>query len=253
MKQIDGIMMFRIISAATIVALAATTPTFAADMAVKAPRAIPAAPVPFSWTGCYLGGHIGGVVSDDRTTGALGNSIGFSSAGVTGGGQIGCDYQFASGWVAGLEGRAAWSTLTNTHRASVRNLITGVTVPSQFTLSNDFLASATARIGYSFADRWLVFVRGGAAWTREKIDDAFTNPRGIAVDPSATMNRTGWTVGTGVDWAFASHWSADLEYNYYDFGTHGRTLNDAANNANVNLNSLKDSVHALTAGLNYHF
>jgi outer membrane immunogenic protein len=76
----------------------------AADLPVKA---IAAAPVPFTWTGCHVGGHIGGVVSDDRTTSALGTSIGFGSTGFVGGGQIGCDYQFAGGWVAGVEGRAA--------------------------------------------------------------------------------------------------------------------------------------------------
>src|ERR1700694_5344434 len=169
----------------------------AADM--RAPtysKVTAAAPImPYNWTGCYVGGHLGGVLSKDRTTNALGNSIDFSSAGFVGGGQIGCDYQFASGWVMGAEGRAAWSSLKNSHRATVRNLVTGVTIPSQFSLSNDFLASTTARLGYSFADRWLVFVRGGAAWTREKADDAF-NVAGIPVDPSATLTRTGWTVGT---------------------------------------------------------
>jgi outer membrane immunogenic protein len=246
----DGIVMRKIFSAATIVALAAATPAFAADLLVKAPPA--AAPVQFSWTGCHVGGRLGGVVSEDKTTNVFGNSIGFSSTGFVGGGQIGCDYQFAPGWVAGVEGMAAWTSLKNSHLGTVRNLVTGVTVPSQFTLSNDFLASATARLGYSFADRWLVFVRGGAAWTHEKADDAFTTPvAGIAVDPSATMTRTGWTVGTGVDWAFAPHWSANLEYNYYDFGNRGTTL--TANNVFVNINSLKDTMHAVTVGVDYHF
>jgi outer membrane immunogenic protein len=217
----------------------------------KAPAAAPI--MTYNWTGCHVGGHVGGVVSKDRTTSALGNTIDFSSAGFVGGGQIGCDYQFASGWVAGVEGRAAWSSLKNSHPASVRFPVAGVTVPSQFTLSNNLLASATARLGYSFADRWLVFARGGAAWTHEKIDDAFTSPGGIAVDPSATMTRTGWTVGTGVDWAFAPHWSATLEYNYYDFGSHGATLTSTANNVVVTVNSLKDAIHAVTAGVNYHF
>jgi outer membrane immunogenic protein len=250
----DRIVMRRIFSAATVVALAAATPAFAADLLVKAPPAIPAAPVQFSWTGCYVGGHVGGVVSEDKTTNVFGNSIGFSSTGFVGGGQIGCDYQFAPGWVVGVEGRAAWSSLKNSHPGTLRNLVTGVTVPAQFTLSNDFLASATARLGYSFADRWLVFARGGAAWTREKADDAFTTPvGGIAVDPSATMTRTGWTVGTGADWAFAPHWSATLEYNYYDFGNHGATLTNTPNNVVVNVFSLKDTIHAVTAGVNYHF
>lgn len=217
----------------------------------KAPASAPVAA--YNWTGCHIGVNVGGVVSEDSTTGVLGNSTGFSSAGFVGGGQIGCDYQFAPGWVAGVEGRAAWTSLKNSHRGSVRNLVTGVTIPSQFTLSNDFLASTTARLGYSFADRWLVFVRGGAAWTHEKVDDAFTNLAGIAVDPRATMTRTGWTVGTGVEWAFAPHWSLSLDYNYYDFGKRGATLTDTANNTFVTLFSLKDTIHAATAGVNYHF
>jgi outer membrane immunogenic protein len=175
-----------------------------------------------------------------------------------GGGQIGCDYQFAAGWVAGVEGRAAWTSLKNSHPASVINS-GGTTLPSQFTFGNDLLASTTARLGYSFADRWLFFVRGGAAWTREKADDSFFQPiiafpsPGRPVDPGATMTRTGWTVGTGVDWAFAPHWSVALEYDYYDFGGNGMILNDTVHNVHVTINSLKDTIHAAMAGVNYHF
>jgi outer membrane immunogenic protein len=239
-------------SVASVIALAAAAPAVAADLAVKAPPL--AAPVPFSWTGCHIGGNLGAVISQDTTTNVLGESRSFGSTGFAGGGQIGCDYQFAPNWVVGAEGRADWTSLTNTHAASVRNLVTGVVTPSQFALSNDFLASATARLGYSFAGSWLVFARGGAAWTHEKVDDAFVSfLRGIPVDPSATRNRAGWTVGTGVDWAFAPHWSASLEYNYYDFGKGGTTLVNAANNEFVTINNLKDTIHAVTAGVDYHF
>jgi outer membrane immunogenic protein len=67
------------------------------------------------------------------------------------------------------------------------------------------------------------------------------------------MTRTGWTVGTGVDWAFAPHWSATFEYNYYDFGNHGATLTSTANNVVVTVFNLKDTINAVTAGVNYHF
>jgi outer membrane immunogenic protein len=223
----------------------------AADLPLKAPAANPA--VRFTWTGCYVGGHVGGVVSQDRTTNVLGNSLDYSSPGFVGGGQIGCDYQFASGWVAGVEGRAAWSSLRNSRAESVKNLVTGVILPSQFALSNDLLASATARLGYSFADRWLVFVRGGAAWTHERIDDAFTTVAGIAVDPKAAPTRAGWTAGAGVDWAFAPHWSATLEYDYYDFGNRRVLLTDSPTGTTVTLFGLKDTIHAATVGVNYHF
>lgn len=223
----------------------------AADL--SAPELVP---IVHSWTGCYIGGHVGGVVSQDRTTSELGNSTGFGSTGFEAGGQIGCDYQFAAGWVAGVEGRAGWTGLKNSHAASVINS-GGTVIPSQFTFGNDLLASATARLGYSFADHWLFFVRGGAAWTREKADDSFTTEMiarpSIAVDPAATISRTGWTVGTGVDWAFAPHWSVALEYDYYDFGGNGMILNDTVHNVHVTINSLKDTIHAATAGVNYHF
>jgi outer membrane immunogenic protein len=207
----------------------------------------------YDWTGCYVGGHVGGVVSEDRTTSVSGNSTGFGSIGFVGGGQIGCDYQFAAGWVGGVEGRAAWSSLKNSHPGTVRFPGLGVTVPSQFSLGNDFLSSATARLGHSFADRGLVFIRGGGAWTREKIDDAFTSPAGLAVDPVSTTIRTGWTVGTGVEWAFAPHWSANVEYDYYNFGKQGTLLTSATNNVTVSVFSVKDTIHAVTAGVNYRF
>ena len=217
-------------------------------------KAPPMAATGFSWTGCYIGTDVGGVVSEDKTTHTLfGTSTSYSSAGFAWGGQIGCDYQFSSGWVAGIEGRAAGTGLTNSHPTTITNLTSGITVPAQFTLNNHFLASTTARVGYSLADRWLVFVRGGAAWTHERVDDAFTTVGGIAVDPSASVMRTGWTVGTGVDWAFAPHWSATVEYSYYDFGSRDFRLTDTANNFFVTGLNIRDTIHSVTAGVNYHF
>jgi outer membrane immunogenic protein len=96
--------------------------------------------------------------------------------------------------------------------------------------------------------------------TREKIDDAFTTPAGypflaggITADPSSRRMRAGWTVGTGVEWAFASHWSANIEYNYYDFGSSGTLAVDPANGETVNFYKVKDTIHTLTTGVNYHF
>jgi outer membrane immunogenic protein len=230
-------------SAAVAVLVLSSLAAFAADLPADAPAM---APIPFyDWTGCYIGGHVGGAFSSHGA--ATHNSSGF-----VGGGQIGCDYQFAPRWVVGAEARAAGTNVNESRPSTVTNLVTLVTVPSQFTRSNDFLASATARAGYSLANRWLVFVRGGAAWTREKLDDAFTNARALAVDPSLSRTRTGWTVGTGVDWAFAPHWSATLEYNFYDFGAHGAQLTDSVGTV-VTFSSLKDTLHAVTAGVNYHF
>jgi hypothetical protein len=72
----------------------------------------------FSWTGCYIGGNIGWGWGRDTvsipdlgaTTGVLnlsGVSLGpvtGNTTGVLGGGQVGCNYQFAPNWVIGIEG-----------------------------------------------------------------------------------------------------------------------------------------------------
>jgi outer membrane immunogenic protein len=237
----------RILCGASIVALiAVAAPAFAADLPAKTPAA-----APFSWTGCYMGAHIGGVMSQDTRTSVFGQSSDFGSSGFVGGGQIGCDYQFESGWVVGGEGRVAGTTLKYRHAANVTFPDIGTTVPSQFFLGNDVLASVTARLGYRFADRWLGYVRGGGAITHENVDDAFTNAGGLAVDPTGSLTRTGWTVGAGVDWAFAPNWSANIEYNYYDFGSTGMTVHSVTDT--VNEGNIKDTIHAVTTGVNYHF
>jgi outer membrane immunogenic protein len=222
----------------------------AADLPVRAPVAVLAAPDPFSWTGCHVGGNVGAAISEDKTTATVtGGSRSFGATGFAGGGQIGCDYQLANGWVAGLEGRADWSSLKSVHAGQV-NFFAGGSVPSQGTLVNNFLASATGRLGYGFADHWLVFARGGAAWTNERIDSAFTNLAGIPVDPSTTLTRTGWTGGGGLEWAFAPHWSATFEYNYYDFGQQSVLMRSSTNNVST---LLRDTIQTATVGVNYHF
>lgn len=223
-----------------LLALSATTAS-AADYALPAP-------LTFNWTGCYIGGNLGGGASKDRT------AVDFGAAGFVGGGQAGCDHQFASSWVVGAEGRAAWSSLASHHGGNVRFPAAGnVPVPSQFGLKNDFLGSVTARFGYAYGSGWLFYARGGVAWTHEKIDDAYISPAtGFAVDPSASVMRTGWTLGAGVEWAFASCWSANVEYNYHDFGTKG-PIQLISPVEFVTVAHLKDTIHAATIGLNYHY
>ena len=69
--------MLKILSGVALAALTATA-AFAADLPLKAPAA---APVKFTWTGCFIGGHVGGVVREDRSTNLLGASANFNSIG----------------------------------------------------------------------------------------------------------------------------------------------------------------------------
>src|SRR5262245_39066611 len=75
----------------------------AADLPRKAPVYTPPPPPPITWTGCYIGGNVGGIFGSGD---AHFNNFEVGSnerSGFAGGGQIGCDYQFAgSGWVIGI-------------------------------------------------------------------------------------------------------------------------------------------------------
>jgi outer membrane immunogenic protein len=64
--------------------------------------------------------------------------------------------------------------------------------------------------------------------------------------------RTGWTLGAGVEWAFAPSWSANVEYNYHDFGTKG-PIQLISPVEGVTVAHLKDTIHAATVGVNYHY
>src|ERR1700688_2123785 len=87
-----------------------TASAFAADL--EMPIKTPPAPPPFTWTGCYGGGQVGGGWGQkdlNDSAGIVSPISGFTSAnlnisGYMLGGQLGCDYQFASNWVVGVEG-----------------------------------------------------------------------------------------------------------------------------------------------------
>jgi opacity protein-like surface antigen len=98
------------------VALMAIVPGNAADLWVPPVYTVPVRL--FSWTGCYVGGNIGwgwgretvSLPDLGETTGVpalAGVSLGpvtGDTRGVLGGGQVGCNYQFAPNWVIGFEG-----------------------------------------------------------------------------------------------------------------------------------------------------
>ena len=83
----------------TIFALAtiglAASQAWAADLPRKAPAYIPPPAPPLTWTGCYIGGNVGGAFGDASATFTFGE-ISTNGSGFAGGGQIGCDYQFAA-------------------------------------------------------------------------------------------------------------------------------------------------------------
>ena len=217
----------------------------AADMSAygKAPAAVP---MTYDWTGCYVGGHVGGVVSQDRTTGVLGNSTGFSSIGFVGGGQIGCDYQFAPSWVVGIEGSAAGSTMKGSTVVGLPNSVPDTALVQAKT---DFLTSVTARVGLAF-DNVLLYAKGGAAMAGDRYD-VTGSIGGTQFGFVGLENRIGWTAGGGLEWAFSQHWSTNIEYDYYGFGHRAPVMNDQTNGVS-GIVDVRQSIQVVKVGLNFH-
>jgi outer membrane immunogenic protein len=200
----------------------------------------PPAPLLFSWTGCYIGGHIGAGWDTKATWADLGDgasdNTSYSIAGVIGGAQGGCDYQFASQWVLGFEG--AWSG------ADIRGggVLPNAVEPSTFESRINSIATLTGRLGFVPVDRWLVYFKGGGAWARETHTLTEFVEGAVAVD----VTRSGYTVGGGLEWAIATNWTAKIEYDYMNFGsTPILFTNDQA--------AVDLKLHSFRVGINYRF
>jgi opacity protein-like surface antigen len=225
----------------------------AADMPVKAPVYTPAMAAPWSWTGFYLGGYIGAALASTDIVDPLGVPIygdNVRSPGFIGGGQIGFNYQLGS-IVFGVEADASWvdSDGTNTCFA-----VSGTTASSNCRVRPDLYATVTGRLGYA-VDRSLLYVKGGAAWTRGSVD-IFVNQNNAGVFTStSTFVTPGWTVGGGLEYALTPAWSVKLEYDYLNFsGQEVATPYVAGNPFGIApTTTISQHVHQAKLGLNYRF
>ena len=223
----------------------------AADLPRKAPAYVPPAPPPITWTGCYIGGNVGGIFGRRSADfGSFGSLDSDSNSGFAGGGQIGCDYQFAGGWVLGFRNMFDGSSLSRQRTFS----FPGTTPPVAGTVDfkNSWFDTLTGRIGYSFTPAWLWYFQGGAAWAKNSADLTIG---GFDVG-SADRTRTGWTVGGGVEWMFAPHWSAFLEGNYMDLGSTNRNIVTPASIPACAAGcafSTKATATTVLVGVNYRF
>jgi outer membrane immunogenic protein len=246
---------------ASTLALVVAQSAVAADFPMKAPTFAER----FTWTGCYLGGHVGGawqqkdatdpvlLVQDNAAFGTPGNTVGtttarVNSSGAIYGGQIGCDYQFAPSWVVGVEGAVSAGSLDGSTRVPFQAAVAFPGETELVRVRTDFIPTVTARLGYA-VDHWLFYGKGGIAWTNDKysITGTFT---GVPFDAEGLGMRTGWTAGAGAEWAFTNDWSARLEYDYYDFGRANVLMIDPVNNFQ-GIVSFKQTAQMVKLGLNF--
>ena len=183
---------------------------------------------------------------------ANGNSFTLPSnnAVFTGGGQVGGNWQIG-GLVLGVEGQFDWLANQNNASAGIVVSPSGDTIQ---VISNDrWLTTLTGRAGWA-VDHWLFYVKGGGAWVGNQsftVNNVTTN--GSFTTSNGGWN-TGWTVGGGIEWAFAGPWSVKVEYDYIRLSSNSFTVpatsaflpNDVFTTANRN-------IQTALFGVNYRF
>jgi opacity protein-like surface antigen len=179
----------------------------------------PTVPAAYDWAGFHIGAFLGvGRGSANLTFLDDGATVDPRFAGFLGGGEIGYDYQLGK-WVFGLEGDLAW---TNAHGA--RPCPIGFFANCQ--INTNWLSTATGRIGYAYWDRFLTYLKGGAAIARDRAEAACTpdSPSTILPVvgcPSSGDSRTsvGWTAGLGSEFGLTRNVSVKSEIMYFDLGS----------------------------------
>jgi outer membrane immunogenic protein len=258
------------------------TPALAADMAAPVYKAPPPPPAPvYSWTGFYIGLNAGwkGINGAGMTSAPNdAATVGFNTACITagacpqnygnangngfiGGGQIGYDWQIQN-YVLGLETDFQGTTA----KASITDAVTAPGflpfVGTQSTREN-YLGTVRARLGVLATPSLLAYVTGGYAYSSITRNWTGGFPTFVSAwGGSATNIVSGWTVGTGLEWAVGNGFSLGAEYLYVrlDGGNSFVTAPQDAGCApggvascqfNITGSSLNDNI--LRVKLNYKF
>jgi outer membrane immunogenic protein len=253
----------------------------AADLPPR-PRIAQPAPPPvaavYTWTGCYVGGYLGGAwsaegvdtVDPSSAGGTFYNSPQASLANgglysydlrssVIGGGTLGCNWQgVGSPFVLGVEAEGGYMNL---HRRVIDPYSAPGFASDTFdrTHVGDWYAAITGRLGYA-VDRTLFYVKGGVGFSDVRssiVDNCTTAPCGPgSLNAVGSTTSAFWVAGGGIEWAWTQNWTVKGEYlflgiqdNYPVCGPGGGT---AAGSTFCSTHSV-NGIHTGKVGLNYKF
>jgi opacity protein-like surface antigen len=192
--------------------------------------ASPEASANSSWTGCYVGAHVGYARGDaDATdspfiqgagagTGASWNTfgppydvIGSSDSSALGGGEAGCDYQLAAGAsavVAGIVADIDGLDLSDTGTS-------GLAADTHASFDVSWIGSVRGRLGWG-TPTWLLYATGGYAFADIDVRAFDLDAVGV-MDVSGGGTESGWVLGGGVEHKLGANWSLSLDYLHYEF------------------------------------
>jgi len=227
-------------------------PALAADMPVKGPvyKAAPAAL--YDWSGWYVGGNLGyGWGQADWTWDIPGLGdlrTDTKPKGILGGAQVGWQRQ-SGNFVGGFE--FSWDA------ANLKNVTTNPDTAGVFGgFARDFHSKidsiflAAIRLGIA-NDRWLTYAKGGYAGGEDILDVFRTDIQVHQTHSSQWAN--GWTLGAGIEYAFANNWIAGLEYDYIRLSPSNKNGVNLPTTVLSNHINIDASVNVVMARLSYKF
>ena len=169
-------------------------------------KASPAQSV-FDWTGLYIGAHAAygrgptnAVLTDPfLVTTATNSALG----GMIGGVQAGYNVRLRSGLLFGVE-----ADLTFPNYLTSNSIVALLATPGSSVVEKlDYVGTVRGRLGYA-SGHWLLYATGGFGYAGGR----FVNSPPVGDEEKHLHVRVGWAAGAGVEYAFAPHWTARLEY-----------------------------------------
>ena len=234
------------VASVLIAAAAFSVSARAADMQPIPMRPVPIA-LPFDWEGFYVGVHTGTATNDvsftqtnvswfgltvpgPTTSVNTGESGTLRATNVIGGLQAGYNWVLPGPYLFGLEADISGTDISST---VLTNPPGDPSAVAQWNDKVNAFGTARARLGY-IAGPWLFYTTGGFGWAYDKFTRTqLSAPSAVVVGPppillvdtralqggaavTSSHLRAGWTVGAGVEWAFARTWTVKLEYLHID-------------------------------------
>jgi outer membrane immunogenic protein len=247
-----------------------------------------AAAANYNWTGFYAGLNAGYAWGRSQATSSsdcpailgyycvggisLANSAAVSAdasgsltpKGFTGGGQLGYNWQRGN-VVFGVEADFNALDLNASFAAGrVYPSMAGIRYTTGVSVNTDWLITLRGRLGWAMQNDLLLYGTGGLAITKIEVRTNFADNNaaggvsGAFGESSNSETKLGWTVGAGLEWAFARNWTLKGEYLYVDFGSvNTNAVIVYAPLLPANTNSLSTSAdltaHIARLGINYKF
>jgi outer membrane immunogenic protein len=201
--------------------------------------------VPYmSWTGFYIGGHVGGAWSevDWSNVTFTGERFNKTESGFIGGGQIGYNQQIGN-LVVGVEATVSGADLSRDFHS--------ILFPSvRFSADVNTIATVTGRFGVA-SNQWLFY--GKAGWAGAQVDFSGRSTAPLPVDGFSFDNwRNGWTLGAGLEYKIARNISFGVEYSFIELDSE-RDNGITRLGVPVTLRDHDLEIQSVTARLNFQF